>query len=262
MAARSSTSAPSSASRGLLFLWHPRPLHELRKTMSFHTRFSRTKRRFLNARPTLEILEDRLAPAIFKVTTTADVLDTNDGKLSLREAITRANNLAGPDTIVVPAGVYKMTIPAGPGPVNDTGAFDILDSVTLQGAGAGATIIDAQHVDRVFAVTGTAASPIAVTFRGVTVRGGLVTGDGGGIVVGYADLTLRGCVVTGNTTSGKGAGISNALNPGTGDLTLIGSTVSRNVAGDAGGGISWRGDAQGQGSDLSLSNSRVWRNFA
>src|SRR5262249_27252978 len=104
--------------------------------------------------------------------------------------------------------------------------------------------------------------PIAVTFRGVTVRGGLVTGDGGGIVVGYADLTLRGCVVTGNTTSGKGAGISNALNPGTGDLTLIGSTVSRNVAGDAGGGISWRGDAQDQGSNLILSNSRVWRNSA
>src|SRR5262245_4254743 len=114
--------------------------------MSFHSRSSRLKRRSLNARPTLEILEDRLAPAIFKVTTTADILDANDGKLSLREAITLANNHPGADTIVVPAGVYKISIPAGPGPVNDSGAFDILDSATLRGAGAGATVIDAQHI--------------------------------------------------------------------------------------------------------------------
>src|SRR5262245_56940785 len=230
--------------------------------MGFHSRFTNGKRHLLNVKPTLEILEDRLAPAAtFTVTTTADVLNANDGKLSLREAITLANNHLGADTIVVPAGLYKITIPPGPGPVNNSGAFDILDSVTLQGAGAGATIVDAQHVDRVFAVTGTAPSSITVTFRGLTVRGGFMNGDGGGIVVGNADLTLRGCVVTGNSASGNGAGISNALNPDTGNLTLIGSTVSRNVAGLAGGGIFWGGDSQGR-NNLSLSNSHVRRNLA
>src|SRR5262245_54912160 len=230
--------------------------------MGFHSRFTNGKRHLLNVKPTLEILEDRLAPAAtFTVNTTLDVLNANDGKLSLREAITKANDHPGADTIVVPAGVYKISIPPGPGPVNNSGAFDILDSVTLQGAGAGTTIVDAQHLDRVFAVTGTAPSSITVTFRGLTVRGGFINGNGGGIVVGNADLTLRGCVVTGNTASGNGAGISNALNPGTGNLTVIRTTVSRNVAGNA-GGILWAGDAQGGGSNLSLSNSRVRRNLA
>src|SRR5205814_415690 len=61
---------------------------------------------------------------------------------------------------------------------------------------------------------------------------------------------------------GNGAGISNALNPGTGNLTLVGSTVSRNVVRGDGGGIFWVGDAQDRGSNLGLSNSRVRRNTA
>src|SRR5262245_29557183 len=52
----------------------------------------------------LEALEDRAVPATFNVTTTLDVIDLADGKRSLREAITAANNRAGNDEIVVPAG--------------------------------------------------------------------------------------------------------------------------------------------------------------
>ena len=48
----------------------------------------------------LEPLEDRTTPATFNVTTTLDVIDAADGKRSLRESITAANNLAGADMIV------------------------------------------------------------------------------------------------------------------------------------------------------------------
>ena len=53
-------------------------------------------------RPLPEGLEDRSMPATFAVTTTLDVVDPADGKLSLREAITRANNHTGADTIGCP----------------------------------------------------------------------------------------------------------------------------------------------------------------
>src|SRR5262249_38236323 len=42
-------------------------------------------------RPGLEILEDRAVPAILNVTTALDVVDPNDGLLSLREAVLQAN---------------------------------------------------------------------------------------------------------------------------------------------------------------------------
>jgi hypothetical protein len=76
----------------------------------------------------LEQLEDRSVPATFNVTTTLNVIDPNDGKRSLREAITQANTLAGADVIVLPAGTYKITPQGGSGIV-------INDTVTVRGAG-------------------------------------------------------------------------------------------------------------------------------
>jgi hypothetical protein len=193
------------------------------------------------------------------VTTTLDVVDPNDGRLSLREAITAANANPGADTIIVPAGVYLLAL-RGADDTNAAGDFDITGSTTFQGAGAGSTVIDGQQIDRVFDVRGTAPGSISVTFHGLTVRNGLAdAGGGGGIRVGNADLLVQDCVVTGNRTSGGGGGISNATLPGTGNVTLIRSTVSRNAA-VFGGGISALGDAQGQGSVLTASDSTIDRN--
>ena len=50
----------------------------------------------------VEALGERLVPATFTVTTRADTL-ADDGRLSLREAITRANERPGADTVVVRA---------------------------------------------------------------------------------------------------------------------------------------------------------------
>ena len=58
----------------------------------------------------LEYLEDRSVPATFIVTTTADEVGSPVGKRSLRDAITAANNHAGPDLIVVPKGTFAISI--------------------------------------------------------------------------------------------------------------------------------------------------------
>src|SRR5262249_50666291 len=135
-------------------------------------------------------------------------------------------------------------------------------STLIRGAGAGATVIDGQRVDRVFDVLGVAAGSISVTLQGLTVRNGVVNGAGGGVRVGNANLVVRDCVVTGNRATEEGGGIANATLPGTGNVTLVRTVVSRNVTGGQGGGLSVQGDSQGQGSVLNVIGSSVLRNFA
>ena len=79
------------------------------------------------------ILEDRAVPATFTVNSTLDNLIAGDGKLTLREAITRANDLAGADVIVMPAGVYKIAISGAGEDGNATGDLDVTDTVTIRG---------------------------------------------------------------------------------------------------------------------------------
>jgi predicted outer membrane repeat protein len=219
---------------------------------------NRPPRRFV---PGLECLEERAVPASFSVTTTLDVVNPNDGKLSLREAISAANAHTGADTIILPAGVYRLAL-TGADDANAAGDLDVTGSTLFQGSGAGNTVIDGQQIDRVFDVRGTAPSSIKVTFQNLTIRNGLAdAGGGGGIRVGKADLTVQDCVVTGNRTSGFGGGISNAALPGTGNVTLVRSTIDHNVAA-LGGGLSVQADGQGQGSVLNVNASTIQRNLS
>src|SRR5262249_23027167 len=127
----------------------------------------------------VEPLEDRSVPATFAVNTALDTVVAGDGKLSLREAITAANNQARAHVIVLPAGVFKIGIGGAGEDTNLSGDFDIKDTLTIQGAGAGLTVVDGQQKDRVFDVLGTAPSSIRVAFQGLTVRGGNTTSVGG-----------------------------------------------------------------------------------
>jgi predicted outer membrane repeat protein len=199
----------------------------------------------------VEPLERRLVPATFVVTTGLDVNDPNDHRVSLREAIALANAHPGPDTVVVPAGVYNLTH-TGAGDDGDlTGDLDITDTVVIRGAGAAATVIDGQRADRVFDVRGMAAGPLVATLRGLTVRNGLSNDvpGGGGILVTGADLTLRGCAVIGNqTVFANGGGISGIDGDHPAIVTLVRSTVSRNQAGSDGGGV-WLGQFLFRGGD-------------
>jgi CSLREA domain-containing protein len=210
------------------------------------------------ARPRLEGLEDRAVPSTFMVNTALDEVTASDGKLSLREAITAANAHAGADTVILPAGVFRITLPGANEDGNATGDFDTTDSVTIRGAGAGLTVIDGQQQDRVFDVIGTAPSPIKVVFQGLTIRNGDVTGSGGGVRVADADLVVRDCVVSGNRASVAGGGVSDGGLTGVGTVTVVGTTVARNAAGGIGGGIAVFGD----GSVLAVSGSTVRRNVS
>ena len=139
-----------------------------------------------------------------------------NGKFSLREAITKANTTAGADVIVLPAGVFKIGLPGFNEDDNQLGDFDITDTLTIQGAGAGLSIVDAQQLERVFDVIGASPSSIRVVFQGLTIRNGHANVDGGGIRVGNADLIVRDCAITGNKATLTGGGISNAAAAGTG----------------------------------------------
>jgi predicted outer membrane repeat protein len=213
-------------------------------------------------RPALQPLEGRLVPATILVTTRADVVNPADHLVSLREAVTRANELPGTDTIVLPAGIYRIAL-TGADDTNAAGDFDVTDGTVFRGAGAGATFIDGRRLDRVFDVRGTSPSSIAVTFQGLTVRNGLAdAGGGGGIQVGDADLVVRDSVVTGNQAGRAGGGISNAARPGTGNVTVVRTLVARNVSGGAGGGIDVEANAQGQGGLLDVRGSTIRQNLS
>ena len=76
-------------------------------------------------------------------------LQPGNGTCSLRAAVQESNSLPNADVIVLPAGVYTLTLA---GILEDRaryGDLDILDDLTLQGAGAGVTIVDGNQLDRV-----------------------------------------------------------------------------------------------------------------
>jgi len=206
----------------------------------------------------VEALEDRSVPATFAVNTALDEITPGDGKLSLREAITRANDHAGADTIVLPAGLFMIGIGGVGDNSNLSGDFDIKDTLTIQGAGAGLTVVSGEYQDRVFDVIGTAPSSIKVVLRGLTVRGGNVTGDGGGVRVADADLVVRNCAVVGNRATLTGGGISDGGVPGVGTVTVVGSTVARNVAAGDGGAFF----VEDTGSAVKVSGSSIRRNIS
>jgi hypothetical protein len=143
----------------------------------------------------LELLEDRLAPATFNVTTLADSVAVNlttgqdaSGQVSLRSAIQAADATSGANAINVPAGTYTLSIP---------GPLDITNDLTISGAGANSTIIDGNFFDQVFRVDSG-----NVTISGVTVRRG-ISQEGGGL---YSDtsgrVTLLNDIFTNNVAVG------------------------------------------------------------
>jgi CSLREA domain-containing protein len=87
----------------------------------------------------------QLPPAEIVVTTFNDIVDPNDGVISLREAVIQANETPGDVTIVLSAGTYNLTIGGANENVALTGDLDVLNNgeITIVGAGAGQTTIDA-----------------------------------------------------------------------------------------------------------------------
>ena len=117
-----------------------------------------------------------------------------------------------------------------------TGDLDITADITITGVNATSTIIDASGFgatpDRVFHLKGHAAN---LTLTDLTVQGGSINDNGGGIYVddASAQLTATRVIVTGNLAD-DGAGI---FNHGTITLTDVVISNNGNAATYEGGGI-------------------------
>lgn len=201
-----------------------------------------------------EWLEDRTLLAAFN-----PLAATADGAVgSLRDAIVTANSNSESDTITLESGTYTLDLANSSGQENLSaeGDLDILsdsgNSLVINGAGAGVTIISQTVADRVFHIL----SGANVTFSNLTISGGdavddgsagspasVGDGNGGGILAeSSAELSIDAATITGNFARGDdvgegGGGIFNQ----SGTVTILnGSSITSNTAdgtSGSGGGI-------------------------
>lgn len=181
------------------------------------------------------------AASTYAVTTTTD---SNDGsctvsKCSLRDAVVAADAAGGSSTIVVPAGTYTLTIPSTAADDPTTGDLDINHdaAVTITGAGSISTTIDANQVDRAFAVQ----SGATLSLSGITIVNGQPssnsTGAGnGGAIYDAGTLSLTHDVTLADNVAPGNDGGAVFVAVGSGALTVSGSRLFGNSA-LIGGGI-------------------------
>ena len=197
--------------------------------------------------------------ATIAVTTNIDVAPAVDGRCTLREAITNANdNLAtnpdctagaGADIISLPANTYTIGIATTNEDGNANGDFDATDAagITIQGTGAATTIIDGANIDRVFHAT---VGNIAID--GVSIINGKTVNDGGGVAA--TNITISNSTFSGNSAGTFAGGVrantakisnstfsNNNARIGGGvaatNITISNSTFSGNSAPLGGGGV-------------------------
>lgn len=198
---------------------------------------------------------------------------------SLRGAVIHANGSPEADTIHVPAGTYFLTEPGTNDEEALTGDLDITNSLEIIGEGALFTVVNGNGLDRVFHVQSTG----DVTIRDLTVKGGYVVGNGGGIAVtSVGAFSLIGCNVILNESTvisgyNGGGGIAEFYSGGS--VLIEDSSISGNTA-QLGGGImalwaevtirrstlsgntaTFHGSATYTGSNVSLVNSTVSGNI-
>lgn len=229
----------------------------------------------------LFITKSNTLAATITVNTTADELNS-DGDCSLREAIQSANSnisvdsctvgSAGADTINLPAGTYSININGRGDDNNSTGDFDILigENLTIDGAGAGLTIIDGNGVDRVFDIfsdyddgVNPPSGPITeVVFSDITIANGNPGIDDGGGIRNQGLLTINNSIIRDNVVEydqlaedfGDGAGIWSYLYA---HLTITNTTIDQNIGANTGAGI-----YLGPGTRLDLDSTTVSNNIS
>ncbi len=210
----------------------------------------------------------------FQISPFADTISVNTtvdeygggASCSLRDAIEAANSnanfggctriaAAGTDVITIPAGTYTLDLGAVGDDANNEGDLDITDSVTINGAGAGSTIIRNGYGvggtlgdgDRIFHIDpGAAVGVVDVTITGVTMRDadlGCSVADcifGGATIYKESSgfLTIQNSFLLSNTGSCNTAIACGDDDENTavihidngGDLTLSSVTISGNTA--------------------------------
>ena len=214
------------------------------------------------------------ANSTIQVTTVRDELN-NDGDCSLREAIETGNtdnevdgcvvNGSGPYIILLETGSYFISRSGKTDDLNQTGDFDLLADMTIQGINAQSTIIDANLEDRIFDIDPNDMISATIMIANVTIQNGYpLSGTGGGGIRNIDDkITLQNSVVTNNRLTGSsgnianGAGIFNGSGFGSnlGELIVMNSVIKDNLTSFGGGGGIYN-----DGGQVQISNSTIENN--
>jgi len=204
------------------------------------------------------------------VNTTADTPDANVndlactdvyGMCSLRAAIMQLDMINFPNTVILPAGTFTLSISGADENSAATGDLDLLKAFTINGSTdpLSPTVINATpgFGDRIFDIP--AGVNQADTFSHVTISDGVAPPgeNGGGIQdLGATSLTFSNVTLSGNsapTGSGGGLYVSGAIGS-TFSVPLV-STFSNNTAGVEGGGLDLEGTVSATMHGLSVTDN-------
>lgn len=129
--------------------------------------------------------ELQYAPETFIVDTNLDVVDENDGFLSLREAITLAEQSGAADTIQFDQSLAGQTITLD---VN-LGVLEVTRNLVIDGANAAGLSISGDAQSGIFSI-GNGSDLADVSISNLTLRDGYRSSYGGAIFADYVTLTL------------------------------------------------------------------------
>ncbi len=220
------------------------------KIIGFTSRTRPTRRVRLN----LEVLESRLAPASFVVSSVGD-LATDPTTLRYALAHLTAGAAASTNTINFAPNLAGQTIALT---TADGGELAINQGVTINGLGADQLAVSGSNTSRVFDVTSSAA---VVQITGLTIENGFTTNTlGGGAVFNGGTLTLKADAIInstaqggnggsgGNGGGGGGAGLGGGVFNNS-SLTLQSTTLSGNqaIGGNGGSGYDYVFGSSGGG---------------
>ncbi len=157
--------------------------------------------------------------------------DVGNGICTLRAAVQETNALPGAHVILLPSGIYTITIP-GEDFDPAVGTLNITDSVSILGEGNTTTIINGNNIVQIFDIRMDAGKE--VTIADLTVMNGYTGGFGGGIChcTDNTKLFLNRVIVRENESFSSAGGIYNA-----GYMEVNNSTFQENIGGNSGGGI-------------------------
>ena len=232
-----------------------RKRHHHVSTLKFYTLESK----YLLASVTVSNATDLInAPDV----TTISALLADDGGdgISLREAITAANNNSDADVITFDSPIF-----AGPRTISLGSQLPtITENLTINGPGQDLLILDAGlggdglmngNGYRIFNIDNGTSNIREVAISGLTLTGGDVDGGfrngHGGAIFNSENLNLSNITISGNSAD-VGGGIHN----NGGDITVTGSTISDNLAREEGGGF------RNTNGTLTVTDSKIGDNSA
>lgn len=169
--------------------------------------------------------------AILIVNTLTDVVDANDGKLSLREAVAQANGTVAADTILFASALEGQTLTL------TGGELVLRQDATIDGDsdnnGTRVTL-DGDDSSRIFRVQ----SEVSISDL-TLVNGQGSGGDGGAILLGaYNTLTVNNCTIKDNECGEFGYyGGGGAISAGMGARLIVRNTTISDNDALGGGGI-------------------------